>query len=468
LSANPIKIKDKISMDSLSISLFTDLVEKVCVIVVIAYLLTRLKYFTEVLDGKLTIRNQLIMILIFGGISIYGSYSGVNIFGAIANVRDLGPMVAGLVGGPIVGLGAGLIGGLHRLTMGGFTCIPCSLSTILAGLFAGIIYLANKKRFIGIWGAVLFSILLETFHMILALILASPFAQALEVVEDLYIPMILANAVGMFIFAFMITNLIKERATKKERDKLSAQLERRKKEMEIAQQIQESFLPHTIPFIENYDLAASSIPAQEVGGDFYDFIPISSEQTGLTIGDVSGKGIPAALFMAFSRTLLRAKACRNPGAGRMIESVNNFINEEPHSNMFVTLFYSILDSSRNKLTFVNAGHNPPLLLRNENGKIIRLSTGGVVLGAMKGLKMVEKTIDMYPQDLLVLYTDGVTEAINQQEDQFGEERLIKLIKDNKDMPSEDLKKLIIDTVYDFASGTPQADDITIMVLRRVM
>jgi sigma-B regulation protein RsbU (phosphoserine phosphatase) len=216
-------------MDPLSITLFTDLVEKVCVIVVIAYLLTRLKYFTEVLDGKLTIRNQIILILIFGGISIYGSYSGVNIFGAIANVRDLGPMVAGLVGGPIVGLGAGLIGGLHRLTMGGFTCIPCSLSTILAGIFAGIIYLANKKRFIGIWGAVLFAVLMESFHMVLALLLASPFAQAMEVVEDLYIPMILANAVGMFIFALMITNLIKERTTKRERDRLSAQLERRKK-----------------------------------------------------------------------------------------------------------------------------------------------------------------------------------------------------------------------------------------------
>lgn len=455
-------------MDPLSITLFTDLVEKVCVIVVIAYLLTRLKYFTEVLDGKLTIRNQIILILIFGGISIYGSYSGVNIFGAIANVRDLGPMVAGLVGGPIVGLGAGLIGGLHRLTMGGFTCIPCSLSTILAGIFAGIIYLANKKRFIGIWGAVLFAILMESFHMVLALILASPFAQAMEVVEDLYIPMILANAVGMFIFALMITNLIKERATKRERDRLSAQLERRKKELEIAQQIQESFLPHTIPLIENYDLAASSIPAQEVGGDFYDFIPISSAQTGLTIGDVSGKGIPAALFMAFSRTLLRAKACRNPGVGRMIESVNNFINEEPHSNMFVTLFYSVLDSSQNKLTFVNAGHNPPLLLRNKNGEIVRLSTGGVVLGAMNGLKMDEKTIDLYSGDLLVLYTDGVTEAINQAEDQFGETRLIEIIKNNQDLPSEDLKNLIIDQVYDFASGTPQADDITLMVLRRTV
>lgn len=454
-------------MDTISLTILTDLVEKICVIFVLAYLLTRLKYFTEVIDGKLTIKNQLILILIFGGISIYGSYSGVDIFGAVANVRDLGPMVAGLIGGPIVGLGAGLIGGLHRLTMGGFTCIPCSLSTILAGVLAGIIYLANKKHFVGIGGAVLFSVLMESFHMLLALILASPFSQALGVVEDLFIPMILANAAGMFIFALMISNRIKERKTKKERDKLSAQLERRKKELEIAQQIQESFLPHTIPVIKNYDLAASSIPAQEVGGDFYDFIPITDKQTGLTIGDVSGKGIPAALFMAFSRTLLRAKACRNPGVGRMIESVNNFINEDPHSNMFVTLFYSVLDNAQNTLTFVNAGHNPPLLLRKKTRDIIRLSTGGVVLGAMKGLKMNEKTIDLQAGDLLVLYTDGITEAINQQEDQFGEEYLIELLKENQELSSGDLKNLIIDQVYDFASGTPQADDITIMVLRRV-
>jgi sigma-B regulation protein RsbU (phosphoserine phosphatase) len=454
-------------MDTLSLTILTDLVEKICVIFVLAYILTRLKYFTEIIDGKLTIKNQLILILIFGGISIYGSYSGVDIFGAVANVRDLGPMVAGLIGGPIVGLGAGLIGGLHRLSMGGFTCIPCSLSTILAGVLAGIIYLANKKHFVGIGGAVLFSVLMESFHMLLALILASPFSQALGVVEDLFIPMILANAVGMFIFALMISNRIKERKTKKERDKFSAQLERRKKELEITQQIQESFLPHTIPVIKNYDLAASSIPAQEVGGDFYDFIPITSNQTGLTIGDVSGKGIPAALFMAFSRTLLRAKACRNPGVGRMIESVNNFINEDPHSNMFVTLFYSVLDNAQNTLTFVNAGHNPPLLFRNETRDIIRLSTGGVVLGAMKGLKMNEKTIDLQNGDLLVLYTDGITEAINQQEDQFGEERLIELLKENQELSSGDLKNLIIDQVYDFASGTPQADDITLMVLRRV-
>jgi len=150
----------------------------------------------------------------------------------------------------------------------------------------------------------------------------------------------------------------------------------------------------------------------------------------------------------------------------MIESVNNFINEEPHSNMFVTLFYGVLDRATNILTFVNAGHNPPLLLRKKTKEIIKLSTGGVVLGAMKGLKMAEKTIDLKEGDLLVLYTDGVTEAVNKQEEQFGEERLIKLIEKNQDLSPEDLKSMIIDQVYDFASGTKQADDITLMVLRR--
>jgi len=203
-------------MASLTISLLTDLVEKVCVIIVIAYLLSRLKYFTEVLDGKLTFKNQLILILIFGAIGIYATYSGFRVSGAIANVRDLAPMVAGLVGGPIVGLGAGLIAGLHRLTMGGITAVPCAISTILAGLIAGIIYLANQKHFIGIWGAVIFAILMETLHMILILLLATPYSQALKVVTTIYLPMVVANAVGMFIWAFMITNILKKRKDKKE------------------------------------------------------------------------------------------------------------------------------------------------------------------------------------------------------------------------------------------------------------
>lgn len=203
-------------MDYVNLNIIFDLLVKLVIIIVIAYFITRLKYFREVLDGKLTYTNQFILILIFGALAIFCTYAGFQVPGAIANVRDMAPMVAGLVGGPVVGLGAGLIGGLHRFSMGGLTAIPCAVSTILAGLIAGIIYLKNKKRFIGIWGAVIFAILMETLHMILILLLATPFSQALAAVTKIYLPMVLSNAVGMFIFAFMITNVIKKLELSKE------------------------------------------------------------------------------------------------------------------------------------------------------------------------------------------------------------------------------------------------------------
>lgn len=207
-------VRKGICMDLVNFNIINDLLAKVCVIIVIAYLVTHLKYFKEVLDGKLTFKNQIILILIFGLLAIYSSYSGFQVAGAIANTRDLAPMIAGLVGGPILGLGAGLIGGLHRLTMGGITAVPCAISTILAGLIAGVIYLANRKRFIGIWWAVIFAILMETLHMILILALATPFSQAVAVVTNIYLPMVVANAVGMFIFAFMITDIMNKRKSK--------------------------------------------------------------------------------------------------------------------------------------------------------------------------------------------------------------------------------------------------------------
>lgn len=197
-------------MDLINIKIIADLLVKLLVIIVIAYVLTRLRFFREVLEGKLTPKNQIILILIFGALAVFCTYAGFQVNGAIANVRDMAPMVAGLVGGPVVGLGAGLIGGLHRLTMGGLTAVPCAVSTILAGLIAGLIYIKNKKKFIGIWGAVIFAILMETLHMVLILILATPFAQAVEVVTKIYVPMVVGNVVGMFIFAFMITKVIKK------------------------------------------------------------------------------------------------------------------------------------------------------------------------------------------------------------------------------------------------------------------
>lgn len=192
--------------------LILDLVAKVCVVIVFVYLVTRTRYFTEILDKQFNVKNQIVLILIFGIFAIYSTYSGIKVpSGAIANIRDLGPIVAGLIGGPVMGLGAGLIGGVHRYFLGGLTQIACPLATVIAGLAAGMIYKWQKGNFIGIWRATLFAILIESLHMGLILLIARPYSEALQVVKLISLPMILANAMGVAISALIISNLIKER-----------------------------------------------------------------------------------------------------------------------------------------------------------------------------------------------------------------------------------------------------------------
>nr|CBH37889.1 conserved hypothetical membrane protein, SpoIIE and 5TMR of 5TMR-LYT family [uncultured archaeon] len=447
------------------IELLLVLVEKICVIVVIAYLITRTKYFREIRDKKFTLKNRVIFISIFGAVSIFGTYSGIEIFGAIANVRDLGPMIAGLIGGPVIGLGAGLIGGIHRYFLGGFTCVPCSLATVLAGLFGGIIYILRRGKFIGVPGAVLFAALMESFHMILALILAHPYSEVVKVVEEVSIPMIFANSLGMFFFAYIISNRIRERETAEERDKYSAELERKRYELKMAHDIQQSFLPDAIPDLPGFELAAQNIPAKEVGGDFYDFIPISEGKIGLTIADVSGKGVPAALFMALARTIVRAKATRSSSVREVIRDANSLITADAKSGMFVTLFYAVLDVSERTLTYVSAGHNPPMIFKAKTGTLMRLDAKGIALGAIEDIELEERKIILDGGDIVVFYTDGVTEAINKKEVQFGEERLITTIKMNHELSANDMIEKIKGEVLAFCGDEPQFDDITLMALK---
>jgi len=447
------------------IELLLVLVEKICVIVVIAYLITRTKYFREILDKRFTLKNRAILILIFGAVSIFGTYSGIEIFGAIANVRDLGPMIAGLIGGPVIGLGAGLIGGIHRYLLGGFTCVPCSLATVLAGLFGGIIYILKRGKFIGVPGAVLFAALMESFHMILVLILARPYTEAVRVVEEISIPMIFANSLGMFFFAYIISNWIRERETAEERDKYFDELERKRYELKMAHDIQQSFLPDVIPHLSGFELAAQNIPAKEVGGDFYDFIPISEGNIGLTIADVSGKGVPAALFMALSRTIVRAKATRSSRVRDVIRDANSLIMADAKSGMFVTLFYAVLDVSERTLTYVCAGHNPPVIFKAKTGTLMRLNAKGIALGAIEDIELEERKIILDGGDIVVFYTDGVTEAINKNEEQFGEKRLITTIKANYELSANDMIEKIKAEVLAFCGDEPQFDDITLMALK---
>ncbi len=447
--------------------MFFVLLQMICVIMVVAYLITRTASFTRVLDGLVTWKSQAVLTLLFGALSIYGTESGITILGATANVRDLGPMVGGLACGPVVGLGAGLIGAAYRFSLGGFTAVPCATATILAGLFGGLIFLLAGRKFIGMHGAVLFAIGMEAFHMGITLLLCRPFEQAFEVVEGVAFPMIIANATGVFIFAFIIGNLITERQTKAERDTYLSELERKKAELRIAHDIQMSFLPERLPEVPGIELAALSLPAKEVGGDFYDAFPLPGGRTALVIADVSGKGVPAALFMALSRTVLRANALVPRSAREAVSEANMVIAEDAKSGMFVTLFYAVADPAKKTLTYVNAGHNPPLLFRSDGGRPLELKGTGIILGVMPDADYGEETVNLESGDIVLLYTDGITEAINPDEEQFGEKRLIETVTGCRDLSPAGIVERVRDAVVKFSGDEPQFDDLTIMVLRVV-
>lgn len=339
------------------IALCIDLIKNMALVMVLAYVLTRTGAYAAIMaKKKVTPAQQAGMILIFGLFSLYGTLSGIDFMGAIANIRDLGPAIGGLIGGPLVGLGAALIGGLHRFSLGGITCIPCSISTILAGLAGGLIYKYRKGEFPGIAGAVIFMALMESFHMGLNLLIVKPFHQILPIISSISLPMISTNALGMGIFAFILHNLIRERETQRSKELIES-------ELNVAREIQLGIVPKIFPpYPERAELDIFALlePAREVGGDLYDFFMLDDNHLCFTIGDVSGKGVPASLYMAVTKTLIKAKAESGLDPGEILARVNRELCEDNDSGMFVTGFLGILDLSGGGLTFSNGGHPPPL------------------------------------------------------------------------------------------------------------
>ena len=443
---------------------FITLFQMMCVVVVFAYLVSRTRFYNEVLDGILSWKNQLLLSLVFGIVSIYGSMSGIEIMGAPLNIRDIGPMVAGFVGGPIAGVGAGLIGAGYRMTMGGFTMTACSLATVLSGILAGLIFLANKKEIPGIVLAVAATVIIEGLHMGLVLLISRPFSQAVALVSDVAFPMIAANSVGIFIFGCITLNLQNEKKTARERDRYQGELQRKNAELHIAREIQESFLPASLPAVPGYSLAAESRPAREVGGDFYDVIASPGGRLGLVIADVSDKGVPAALFMALSTTVMRASAAWHQRPRDAVRDANALIARESSSGMFVTLFFCILDPGAGTLTYVNAGHNPPVLIRDD-GSVATLDMTGMALGVETGEEYDERTLSLGPGDLLVLYTDGVTEAEDHSHRQFGDGRLASVVRQERSRTAGEVLSSIMAEVAAHTGTTPQFDDMTLVVLK---
>ncbi len=442
------------------IQLILDLINSMAVIVVLAYVLTRSEFYNQVLENKVTVKNRACLILIFGVFSIYGTLRGIEMMGAIANIRDLGPTIAGLVGGPMVGIGAGLIGGIHRYSLGGFTVEACSLSTVLAGLIGGWIYQLRKGKFVGVSGAILLSVGIELLHFALALLLSHPFSQAWVLVQKVIVPMVIANGLGMGIFAFMIVNLLKERETEAAKRLIEG-------ELQVARQIQQSIVPHIFPaFPERPEFEVHAIlePAKEVGGDFYDFFFMDDDHLFFVVGDVSGKGVPASLFMAVTRTLLRAKAEQGMGPDEILSSVNNELCRDNDTGMFVTIFCGILDIHSGEVIYSCGGHDSPFV-RDQEGRVEVLPPAkGPALGAMEDMVFQSKGYVLQKGKTLILYTDGVTEAMSRTEDFWGKEGLMDSLCGIREIAASSITSKILGDVRHFAVDTSQYDDITILAL----
>lgn len=241
-------------------------------------------------------------------------------------------------------------------------------------------------------------------------------------------------------------------------------------DLSVAREIQHAILPRTFDLklqdADKVNIYASMLAAKDVGGDFYDFFPIDDHRMGFTIADVSGKGVPAAIFMAVSRTLIKATGLQDKPTNECMSTVNDILCDESVGSMFVTVFYGIYDLQTGHITFTNAGHNPPYILK-ANGSVEALQAPcNLVLGAVPGVPFTCNTLELEPGDTLFMYTDGVTEAENKNHDQFGESRLEEALAECKGTDSKHIVDTVNAKVKEFINGAAQSDDITQLVIRR--
>jgi serine phosphatase RsbU (regulator of sigma subunit) len=241
--------------------------------------------------------------------------------------------------------------------------------------------------------------------------------------------------------------------------------ERLECELELARELQQSILPHEFPDLKEFSFAARSRPARQVGGDFYDVIPLSRGRVGLIMADVSDKGMSAALYMALTRSLIHAEAKRSSSPRKVLLSVHSLLLEMSQADMFVTVFYGVLDPAQSNLRYVRAGHDRPLLFSPTTGEWRFLTGEGTVLGFVEEVSLEEVGVDLRPGDLLIFYTDGITDANSPAGEFFGSERLRETVCAAGGLGADDMCDHIFEHVDQFQTGAVQHDDMALLVVK---
>ena len=242
---------------------------------------------------------------------------------------------------------------------------------------------------------------------------------------------------------------------------------RLERELQMAHEVQASLLPRTTPEAAGWEFVARWYPARQVAGDYYDFIPLGEEHLGLVMADVSDKGMPAALFMALTRSVIRASVHSSAEPAEAISRANRLLCADSTQGMFVTTYYAQLHLETGELTYVNGGHNPPLLYDAQQGEIIQLAPTAMALGVVPDFDFEQETVRLGAGDFMLLYTDGVTDASNTEQATFGMKRLEQVVWEHRDQPATVLMSALEDAVSEFVRSAAQFDDIAMLVVKRL-
>lgn len=269
--------------------------------------------------------------------------------------------------------------------------------------------------------------------------------------DDLQVLLLLASQVAIIIEKVMLHEELVEKK------RLQGQLE-------VARQVQLELLPARHPQLKGFDISAYNFPSEEVSGDYYDFVRVYEDQLGIVVADVSGKGVPAALLMAFLRASLRAAIHIGYASNISMAKVNYLLWESIEQHQFVTAFYGVLDGTNRTLAYANAGHNPPLLMERD-GRATFVERGGFPLGMFRDARYYEYYLSIEPGQILVLYTDGATEAVNPRDEEYGRERLANIVRAERHRSSRSLIDAIYADVLQFTEGNGASDDITLIVIK---
>lgn len=409
---------------------------------------------------------------VIGGLfGMYATISGVAMSnGAVISVRDVGPMMAGCLGGPLGGLIAGAIAGIQRLLYGlpditAGSTIPCSISTFCIGLLCGLLFKSFESRERrGLW-AMLIACIMEIFHLFIVFIyfcVKSGVEASLTLISEVAAPFLIANGIAFGLLVYILDMVEKYKKAEQHEKQVET-------ELSVATSIQNDMLPAIFPDFPGrteFSLDATMHPAKEVGGDFFDFFFIDDDHFAFLVADVSGKGVPAALFMVISKTIIKNNIQAGGELAAAVKKSNLQLCDGNMSGMFVTAWVGLLEISTGRLVYVNAGHNPPVLMRGGEQAVFIRDISGLVLAGMK--KSVYKQFEtyLYEGDKLFVYTDGVTEAMDEKSEQYGEKRLCGCLSA---INGSDTAKLVIETVgediHRHIGNAEQSDDVTMLVLK---